>query len=133
MKKLLLLVLLLFSITTIYSQARMGYTLENIKNEFNGPEENFEINFTNEGLKFASITTPETYVFYYFNESDICISSIILPRNVKVLNNIVRKYNNEYIIISNTEWKIYYSNGIIRIKLIFDDELEYAFIWDFIN
>jgi len=43
-----------------------------------------------------------------------------MPKSVGVLNYYVEKYNNEYVIVSDKEWKYYTNNGLVlHIKLLY--------------
>ena len=57
-----------------------------------------------------------------------CYMTIVIPDNQTALNVLVERYNREYVIISETEWKMYGNNGIMKISLIFAEEGGYYFL-----
>jgi len=124
MKKLLLLCVFGLITNFMFSQARIGYSEKQIKDEFYDCK--FEIKYSDYGQKY--ITTNDFYrcfVFYYFDENNICSSCLIVPKTSGDLNFYVEEYNKECVIISNTQWKFYTNSGIIDINLIFGDNFTY--------
>jgi len=58
---------------------------------------------------------------FYFNRSGFCESCALVPKDIITVNNLVEKYNKEYVAVSNTEWKFYGNQGIIKINLIWSN------------
>jgi hypothetical protein len=128
MKKILFILLLINSIA--FGQARLGSTLTELKLEFKELKYEQEIDIDKDGDNVMSITTDEANIIFYFNSEKICVITVILPNSQGQLNSIVESYNNQYVIVSDTEWKMYSKNGVAKITLIFpDDDGDPFFVW----
>jgi hypothetical protein len=130
MKKLLLIIL--FSILSIaaYSQSRLNYSANEIREEFSDSKYNLKSNFDKNGNYYISILTGSSTVFYYFNAERTCIATFIVPDNQGALNSYVETYNNKYVIVSPTQWKMYSNNGMCEIKLVYSANGGYYFMWN---
>lgn len=135
MKKLILFTGLIFSFNLVFSQVRMGYTVSQIKSDL-GYDLTYEFkSFTYDGATYyyLSFSTDNAMVFHYFTSRDYDAKAImakIVPFTQGDLNLYVETYNKQYVIISSTEWKAYMGTGIMKIKLKYDEEGEYAyFLW----
>lgn len=120
--------LLLTTYVGLNAQARLGSSLDDIKAEFSDPVHNFRIEYNKNGELFAYIDTDRATVLYSFDDEKYCDATAIFPANQGFLNAYVEYYNKQYVIISNTEWKMYSSNGIATIQLHFTDDA-YFFVW----
>jgi hypothetical protein len=126
MKKLIIILFLLIGISS-YSQTRLGYSYSQIKNEFSLYPCSTGINEW--GVFWLQVELDGCTVVYGFDDSYICNSSIIIPDNQGMLNTYVQNYNNQYVIISQTEWNMYSSGGILRIQLFYTEDGGYYFLW----
>jgi hypothetical protein len=128
MKKVILILLVLGLGYKTDAQARLGDTEWEIREEFS--EKTFTSGYSKDGDKWLMMETSLSTVGYYFGkESDWkCYMTIVIPDNQTALNTLVEKYNREYVIISETEWKMYGNNGIMKISLIFAEEGGYYFL-----
>ena len=110
---------LAFSVN-LYCLPRIGATENQILTEFNNKK--FEKGYDEEGNKWISCHNGLGKMIYYLNiENDVCLFCVLVPDNQEILNNIVQRYNEEYVIISDTEWKKYTSRGVMNILLMFKD------------
>ena len=128
MKTIILVLLFCFFGYKVNAQARLGDTEWEIRAEFS--EKTFTSGYTEDGDKWLKMETSIGTVGYYFGkESDWkCYMTIVIPDNQTALNVLVERYNREYVIISETEWKMYGNNGIMKISLIFAEEGGYYFL-----
>jgi len=105
------------------AQSRLGYTSQAIKNEFAGKYE-MKYGYDKDGEYYIEIKDePSCIVRYFFNEQFVCYMTGLIPRTQGDLNAIVEKYNSRYVIISQTQWKMYSINGIVNIELRLDTDL----------
>ncbi|MBX7242594.1 MAG: hypothetical protein K1X92_12705, partial [Bacteroidia bacterium] len=128
MKHIILILVLIFCINYTRGQARIGDTEWEIRDEFS--EKTFKSGTDSDGDKWISMETSISTVRYYFNALHEwqCYLTMIIPDNQAALNYLVEKYNKEYVIISETSWKMYGNNGIMKINLIFAEEGGYYFL-----
>lgn len=128
MKYILVCFLLLFGHNVI-SQSRIGFTESEIRKEF------YDIKFTvkysdGSNTRYIIGQTESTVRYYYFNAEGRCYTCYIKPKNQGTLNTMVEQYNKMYVIVSDTEWKMYLEGGgIIRCKLLLLDD-EYYFNYE---
>ncbi len=114
----LLLLFIVFSVN-LFSQPRIGATEYEILKEFY--QEKFDKGYTKDGVKWISFDNGLGVMLYYINEDNVCNYCFLVPHNQEIINNIVQRYNEEYVIISETKWKKYTSRGIMNILLMFKD------------
>ena len=99
MKKILLLVSILFLVTNLFGQARIGFTKEQILEEFS--EFNFISGVTDDGVKYIY---TEYYLrgslLYYFDSINICFLFIFYPKTTGVINFILENLKEEFVIVS---------------------------------
>lgn len=112
---------------SIYAQARLGFSSTSIRTEF-GDRYEIESNTTDDGTYYFTIDMDHAMVIYYFDKEYICYLCLIIPANRKILNYYVQMHNEEYVVVSSTEWKMYTEHGISNIKLIMDGEYTF-FRW----
>jgi hypothetical protein len=127
MKNFILSFCLCFLSLSLFAQARLGFTASDIRKEF-GAEHKIESNTTDDGTYYLSIDMGHAFVIYYFDKQYICNICLVIPANQKMLNYYVQMHNEEYVIVSSTEWKMYTEHGISNIKLIMDGEYTF-FRW----
>jgi len=125
---LITLITFLFTLVS-FSQVRLGSTSEEIKQEFRQDEYDLTEGYTDDDINYLNLRVDRANVFYYFNYDKICFLSMVIPDDQGVLNYFVEHYNSQYVIVSSTEWKMYSKNGIAKIKLIYDGEGGYYFMW----
>lgn len=122
-------VLTFFSILSLFGQARLGSEFEEVKQEFADPKFNLESGVDEDGNLYLKVDLDRSGVVHFFNEDKVCFMSIIIPKGQGVLNAMVQMYNDQFVVISSTEWKMYSGNGIASIELVFtENEIPY-FIW----
>lgn len=128
MKRLLLILTLVVAMSVSYSQARLGFTPKDILTEFY--DYDYESGFNDAGEYFVAFNTDYALVLYIFNEDLICINTLIMPHTQVDLNMYVQLYNNQYVTISDTQWRGYSEQGIANITLIYPEDGGYLFIWE---
>lgn len=112
-----------------FGQARLGFSKQEIRTEFIAPRYNLQSGYTDDGTYFISIEVERASVIYLFNSEGYCTATGIIPDNQGALNFFVEMYNDRYVIISPTEWKMYSEDGILSIKLIYPENGGYYFVW----
>jgi len=127
MKKILFFVLISVSFQTSAQCVRRNSTESEIRSECG--YQNYKINFTDSGIRYLSFTNDEGTINHYFNEDGYAYVVIFFPANQGKLNTYVEKYNNQYVIVSDSQWKMYNNNGIMKIELIFAEDGGYYFIY----
>jgi hypothetical protein len=125
MKKLLLILMLvpMFGI----SQARLGSTRAELFDEFAQYFPKFESPIN--GEPHMHFEMERALVIHYFNRENICVLSVISPKNQGDLNFFVEMYNNQYVIVSSTEWRMYSENGNIATVELVSNKGTTFFIW----
>lgn len=124
-KTLILLMLLKFAI--FFSQARIGFTYKQIKEEFK--DDGIENDKTKAGNPYLALEMKNFFVGYYFDENLVCNTTKILPKNQNALNAMIQRYNDDYVIISDVKWKMYSDKGICYISLVYENDLAF-FVWE---
>ena len=76
---------------------------------------------TIDDIDAISIITERVNLLYMFDSEDICKICLLVPDTQGDLNYYVELYNSQYVIVSETEWKMYNKNGIAKIELIFNN------------
>ncbi|MBN2664076.1 MAG: hypothetical protein JXR68_10540 [Bacteroidales bacterium] len=127
MKHVILLVTFFLLFYSGFSQSRIGWTELQIKTEFYSWS--FDTDYLNDGTKYI-VTDDENNatIAYFFNEQGLCYLTMVMPSNQVAVNYYVQTYNNQYVIVSDTEWKAYLANGVLVIKLFFGDDGPYFII-----
>ena len=125
MQNLLVLLAVLFTFA-LNAQARLGVSYNDVYEEYRYLTPT--VTTEKQGL-CLDVTTSTVQLLYYFNEDKNCKTTIICPRTQGILNGYVEKYNNSYVIVSNTEWKMYSQNAISSIKLVTHEDLIF-FVWE---
>ena len=73
---------------------------------------------TDSSRRFIAWQDDDIISYYYFDKDGWCDLCYIQMKNNGSLNNYVEKFNKQYVIVSNTEWKLYSTNGILSCKLM---------------
>lgn len=117
MKKLITIIVLLSTIVlTAKAQVRMWATADEIMTEFK--DQNPSKGTEDDGTEYISINFPDYAMFYYYlNEDDVCYRCFVMPEDVGDLHAIVERYDNRYVIVSDTQWKFYSGINVSYIKL----------------
>lgn len=129
MKKIILTILFAITSCIVFGQARVGSTATYIKSEFSESIYDLKSGLTKEGDYYILIKTERASVLYNFDSDKVCTSSIIVPDDDGALNFYVEMYNKEYVILSPTSWKMYSSQGISDIELIYPEGGGTFFLW----
>lgn len=128
MKNILLIIALITIVGANYSQSRNGSTANEIIEEF-WHEQYLPKEITNDGGYFISVNIEGINVLYGFNDDFICNVTLIIPPSQGSLNYYVERYNNSYVVISHTQWRMYYEGGYLDITLVYPDTGGYYFVW----
>lgn len=129
MAKIFLLILFHVFSASLFSQARIGSSVTEIKNEFWERKYNLTPEYDEYGDYFITIETSLATVFYYFDSDNICNTTLIVPNDEGILNYYVELYNKQYVILSPTKWKMYNNYGYYEIELCFLDDGISFFMW----
>jgi hypothetical protein len=127
MKKLLLIIILLFSLKSS-AQVRLNQHRAEIYKEFASQTPEFGA-FEN-GVQHMSVTLDKSYVRFVFDDNGFCNLVMVVPLTQGDLNFFVELYNKMYVIISPTQWRMYSNNGAIAsIELVTHEGVSF-FIWN---
>lgn len=110
MKKLILTLILFLITISSYSQVRILYSEKYIREDFG---DRLTTNFTENGVKFLRLKQETYSIAYYINNNGICYLCMITPYNPETLKSLKEFYNQNYVKLSDTEWKEYKQNGVI--------------------
>ena len=123
MKKLFIILFWCFLIQTVEAQIRMGYSISQIREEFS--DSKYELYSANSGDDFCIIINfVGIRVYYFFDKDGYTDANYLIPLTSGKLQGLIENYNRYYVIISDTEWKYYNSNGVLYIKLAKRDDGE---------
>jgi len=131
MKKLVIMLVLLSIVAPAFSQARLGRSFYEINQEY---EENYSVVID----KFKdnivlNIDMDRAVIKHLFDSNDICILSLIAPKNNIDVQYYVERYNKELVIMSPTEWRFYVGNAIAKVSLETTTDNSIVFIWTFME
>lgn len=129
MRILLTTLLLVTVISTALGQSRLGSSAAEIKQEFQGYGNTVNSDYSNEGTYYVTVDLEKAVVFYWFDEDFICVLCVVAPKNQGGLNFYVENYNSKYVVVSSTQWRMYYEGGYSDITLVFPEEGGYYFVW----
>ena len=129
MKKIILTIMFAITSCIVFGQARLGYSAADINSEFSDISYNLKNGYDKNGDYYIFIKLERASVLYNFDSNKVCTSSIIVPENDSALNFFVEMYNKKYVIISPTSWKMYSSQGISDIELIYPEKGLTFFVW----
>ena len=130
MKYLIALITLIILSNNTEAQVRLGSNKSDIMNEFR--EKNIKVNLTDDGEEYLSFESNISVNLYYLDKDEICYNVVIFPKDNSAINTLVEFYNEHYVVIDETHWKMYTSNGIAKIDLIFFENSA-MFIWKELN
>jgi hypothetical protein len=118
-------------ITTSLSQTKLGFSEKEIKTYLQENKISYETGTSKDQKPFIMAEHENVNVIYYFNnEKTVCTTNVVIPDDLSMLNTLVEKYNNTYVIISETEWRFYTEKYPLKIKLIYGDNGLYFFVWE---
>ena len=129
MKKFILSALFVVFSLTVFSQSRLGYTPQDILNEFPPSVFNTVTSYDSDGDYYIQIKFDRCFARYYFNAYQKCWLTLITPHTQGDLNWFVENYNKKYVILSNTHWQMYSNTGISDVRLEYTQDGGYYFQW----
>lgn len=118
MKKIIILFIVLCCVSIFgFSQSRLGFTEDSIRKEYYLKDFTVVV-ATDSSRRFIAWQDDDIISYYYFDKEGLCDLCYVQMKNNGVLNGYVERFNKQYVIVSNTEWKLYSDNGIIICKLL---------------
>ena len=99
----------------VFSQARLGYTISEIKNDYK--YNIFEKKYTDEGQIYYTSFFKHG-VMGYFMTDGICTTCMLIPTLYSDIIYLKEQYDEQYIKVGNYYWKSLYRDGVMIIKLI---------------
>lgn len=130
MKKLLLTMacVLLFAGASL-AQALVGFTMSEVRDK--NPGVTWGYGRWGESKQFQTMSFEDDYigVAYYFNEEYRCVGTVIVPKNQGVLQGMIERYNNRYVVVDDNNWKFYTQGGVLRCVLGTTEKGAYYFYW----
>lgn len=133
MKRLIFVMMICLIHYNTKAQARIGSTSSVIQDEFTELGYQPKYQYTEKTGGYIIIYIEKAAVYYYLDAAKICTTTVVVPTNQGTLNYYVELYNKQYVIVSNTEWKMYSKNGICSVKLIYLSDGSYFFRWEAID
>lgn len=131
MKKLVIMLVLLFIVAPAFSQARLGRNFYEVYQEY---AENYSVTKDKfEGNNVLTIEMNKAFIKHLFDSNNNCILSMIVPKNTIDVQYYVERYNKELVIMSPTEWRFYVGNAIAKVSLETTNDNSIVFIWTFME
>jgi len=126
MKRFIVFLVSLCIYVNIYSQARIGSSLDEIKNEFTNNDMRYSII---EKIPCLIVIYSNVDVFYYLNNAGFCYQTSIVTKNLTLAKNIIDIYNKNYIIKSRISWIMNNNFRIVTIQFQYITGIGYIFTW----
>lgn len=124
MKKLFMLLIFDLLCVAMFSQARIGYSLDDIKKEFSAPDIKMNQGIHDDGtiyLTFRITEAPARKMYFAFDGDRDCNVTIVEPETQGGLNAITEFYNSKYTVLSPITWRAYLTNVILYCELTYPD------------
>ena len=121
MRYILILIAFLFYLQDAEGQIRLKYSKSQIKNEFSDEKYKLDETVTND-FNGVSIFNERVNLLYLFNTNEVCFACILIPHTDKILNDYIQFYNDNYVTISDKEWKMYSKNTVASIELVYTEK-----------
>jgi hypothetical protein len=128
MKHLLFVMLLVIPTIICAAQVRLGYSEEEIYEEFKGRYEMKPI-ISDSKEYTLTVNMGDVITGYTFDTKGLCKIVVIVPKKLSTMNRMVKEYNEKYVAQSSTEWIAYFKYGPAHVELIFTDDGKYCFLW----
>ena len=91
--------------------------------------ENAKMQTSDVGDHYITSTGDDIYWVYYFNDADYCFATLLFPLSYDMMYAIIELFNDQYIVVSDTQWKIYSRGIVIDVTLDKDDDGIYFFMY----
>jgi hypothetical protein len=104
----------------VNAQARLGSTISEIREEFSSIK--FEEGLTNGCIVWLKFNFENKEISYYFGSNGSCVLTTITPQSQGTYNAMVEKFNRQYVILSESKWRMYSDSEIVDISLVFPNE-----------
>ena len=111
------------------SQPLFGYTPSEVRSEFPNASWTYDKWGDNKDMLMMSYSTQTFEVSYLFNQNNKSVFTSISPTKQGTLQYLIETYNNRYVIISNTKWKLYKGGSIFVCELLQKNDGSYFFFW----
>lgn len=122
MKKMILFISLLLS-TVGLSQARLGYTYDQVRKEYaNDYGFDYFTGYDEKLGKYLEVFLSIGTAFYYFNEENKCYVTSVIPNTKGDLHFYIQKFNDEYVIVDGNNWLMYTNGETIGIELDYTED-----------
>jgi len=116
MKKFLVIVLFALNFSLGFSQARLGYSFDEITKEF---AKYYKISVKNiSGISTLIVYTPKYNSYYVLNEKGLCYLTLINPSTEEYIVEFIDKFNLEYISIGKDKWLSKEGKERIKVELV---------------
>ena len=127
MRKIILSIILCLLFSFAFSQARIGYTKNDIKKEY---EHNLKFKILKDDHgDFFQVKLQSSITYYYFDMDDLCYMTIIVPNGILDKESLIRDYNSRYKKTSNDKWELKEKFGTCNIELRNQSNGGYYFLW----
>ena len=108
------------------SQVRMATPKEDIKKEFSYLK--IEDHIITDSVDAITFQTRNSAVTHLFDEEGLSYCAFLTPFGDEELKYYIERYNREYIVISPTQWRVYYKDQYVDITLTEANNTS-LFIW----
>ncbi len=109
------------------SQVRLGHKMSDIYSEFQ--EKNPRMGNNDDGIAYMAINFEKCLTLHYFTDDKVCFMTIISPNTQGDLNFFVEYYNQSYVILSPTSWRMYSTGGGNCDITLMTNEGQTYFVW----
>lgn len=108
----------LFMAITFFAnaQARINFKLSDIITEF--AEYDPEYDITSTGLLRMTVDVSDREIVFYFNKMNVCVLTAIIPNTDVDAGILIKKYNENYYIVDNFNWRNYRKDGVLNCEFV---------------
>jgi len=126
MKRFIVFLIIMCGYFIVFSQARLGFTLKELKTEFSMYDTKYMVT---QGIPCLSVLHSNVEVLYYFDNKGFCYQTSIVTTNLTLVKNVINMYNKQYIVKSRVSWIVLDSFKTINIQLFYLPDVGYVFTW----
>ena len=126
--------ILLFILLGISSQGQVliGLSVAEIKERYSDIKYNFKIiTFHIDDVRgdVIAIDDERAELSLYLNSEGVCRTQVVEPYDEEALKYFVELYNKKLEVVSSTEWKAYFDNGVSLVELTYYKNIPPFFVW----
>ncbi|MDH7462584.1 hypothetical protein QEG73_14905 [Chitinophagaceae bacterium 26-R-25] len=125
MKRLIACFLFFFSFWSINAQDRLGYTIDQIIEEF--PDKLFETSILKDGTKYMQWKGDKMNCYYTFGKKGYCDQVFIKPVDNAMLTQLKKFYSHNYAVINDSTWEKRLTDDIVTIGLVTGDDGDFFY------